>query len=571
MKPISALRALGDRNRAFEERSLQERVLLSQLPFAICVLVVFLVTVALGPSEPLSESGMLFGVGLTAVLTVLAGAVPWDKLPRASYWIIPLLDFVAAAPIWDYSRYMLDGMVLLAAFPVIWLAWSGLYPRAAILLGFLGSAFVSWWPYISDLQHLTDAQLVRPAVVPVFMVSLGITASVLNRSMERQQEQVTETLRVSRQQTRRLETVLDTSSVGIVVTDRHGNDILVNPTQKRFHRHGLPEGVDDAPEADLIQFEADGVTPIQPEHRVVARAVRGENFHDELLVLGRPPGQRTLSVSAQAMLDDDGEFDGTVVAFQDITDLIEAFRARERFIADVSHEFRTPLTSIIGYLEFAQNQNQDPAVATYLSTIHRNAERLLVLVTSLLEAAANDDDLALRDNDLVDLIRHCSQSAMVRARSVGIRLVTNLPESLRVVVDGMKISQIIDNLISNAIKYTGDGGLVSVSARADGDWAELVVADTGIGMSAEDLDRVFDGFFRAEQVRRAGIPGTGLGLSLSKRMVEAHGGSIDVQSECDVGTTITVRLPVEPGLVEPPRSPASPGRGAPLAHGARLG
>lgn len=133
----------------------------------------------------------------------------------------------------------------------------------------------------------------------------------------------------------------------------------------------------------------------------------------------------------------------------------------------------------------------------------------------------------------------------MRAQSSGIRLVTELPDHVPVVCDTMRVSQVIDNLVSNAIKYTDAGGTVTVSARADDECAELSVSDTGQGMTREETARLFADYYRADRVRNSAIQGTGLGLSISRQFVEAHGGTIAVDSEPGTGTTFTVRLPLD--------------------------
>lgn len=532
----------AQRPQYFAELPLRTKVLLSQLPVAVSVGLVVLACLYLDAAEVVDAHGFLLGAAGIAALTVLAGSVPWQRLPEYAYWAIPLLDFVALAPVVEYARHQLDGMTMLAAFPVFWLGWSGVYPRLALVLSILGSAAVTWWPYV-NAPEATEQELMRPLLVPLFMLSLAIATGVISRSVDKQTEELAVSLAGIRQRNRLLQTVLDTTDVGILVTDRHGNDMIMNPAQRRFHLVALPEGVDDGAEADLLQYRPDGTTPIPVDERPVGRAIRGESFQGCLIAVGPPPEQLTLSVSAQAMHDEDGTFDGTVVVFHDVTELMKAIQARDRFVADVSHEFRTPLTSIIGYLELARDADLDPELARYVRIIHRNAERLLVLVSSLLDAASTKE-LVLRRTDLVKLLRHSAESAAARARSAGVRLETDLPDSLPVVADRLRTSQIIDNLLSNAIKYTPGGGVVTLSARLDGDHAEFAVADTGIGMTPQELEHVFSSFYRTEEVRKAAIPGTGLGLSLAERFVREQHGTITVESEKGVGTVFTVRLPL---------------------------
>lgn len=549
--------------RHFAQLSLRSRVFLSQLPLALSVLAVLVVCLLVTQSEDhgdVTTPSFFAGVAGVGILTALAAAIPWDRLPTVAYWSIPLLDFVAIAPIWEAARFTLDGMSLLAAFPVFWLAWSGLYPALGITFGMVGSAAVTWWPYVTQLGQMQPEEFVRPTVVPLFMLALAVAASVLTRSLDRQRDDLTHVLSIARQQNRMLQTVLDTTDVGIVVTDRDGHDVIMNSAQRRLHLVGLPEGVDDGPEQILLAYESDGKTPIPVEDRPVSRAVRGESFTGRLIALGADSSQQFLSVSAQAMLDEEGTFDGTVVVFQNVTDLIDAIQAGEKILADVSHEFRTPLTSIIGFLDLAIEEEQDPAIVRYLMTSQRNAERLLTLVNALLDAAASAPAVSPEPVDLARLVRHSVESATVRAKHAAVALDAELPTNFPVMADPVKLSQVADNLISNAIKYTSEGGTVNVTVRQRGRNAELRVTDTGIGMSPEELDRLFTNFYRTEHVRRAAIPGTGLGLAISQGFIRAHGGEIAVESESGIGSVFTACIPIDG-----PPGPPAPSSDAPDA------
>lgn len=544
----------GARGRHFTQYSLRRRVLLSQLPLTLSAMLIAAVVAVFEPGIITGEPRFTVGFGGILLLTVLAGVVPWHRFAPVAFWVIPLLDFVAIAPFWSAARQVLDGLSILAAFPVFWLAWTGLYPALAITLGFLGSAAVAWYPYLfgagPSQVGLVEATLVRPAMLPFLMLALGIAASTLSTSMDRQSEELQESLEYAASQNRRLQAVVDTSDVGILVVDRDGHDVLMNQAQRRLHFLALPPGLEDGAEADLLLFEPDGVTPIPPTARPVHRALQGEKFEGRMVAAGIDGSQQHLSVSVSPLIDEHGDFDGTVMVVQNVTDLIDAIRTREQFVAEVSHEFRTPLTSIIGYLDLALDSDPDPELERYLHTSIRNAERLLQLVTSLLDAQASSPEVIVQDVDLARLARHSLESAAVRAQQRGVAVRPDLPANLAVRVDPVKIGQVIDNLVSNALKYTPAGGTVTVALRrvdgeaADGAWAELVVRDTGIGMSDQERSQLFTTFFRADHVRRAAIPGTGLGLAISQRFVHAHGGEILVASQKGVGSTFTMRIPV---------------------------
>ena len=548
-----------ERGQYFAQYPLRHRVLLSQLPLTISAVLVAIAVLAFEPH--IAAGSPLFAVGFGGILllTVVAGAVPWERFPPVAYWVIPLLDFVAIAPFWSATREVLDGMSMLSAFPVFWLAWSGIYPVLGISLGFLGTAAATWWPYLTGAgafeNDLIESTLVRPALVPVLTLALGLAASVMARSMDRQSIELVSSLENSATQNRLLQAVVETSEVGILVVDGDGHDVLMNQAQRRMHFLGLPSGRHDGPEADLLVFEADGITPISAPDRPVARAVQGEDFRGRIVAIGTDGSQQHLSVSASPLFDDEDNFDGSVVIFQNVTDLLGAIKAREQFVAEVSHEFRTPLTSIIGYLDLALEADPDPVLERYLTTSIRNAERLLTLVTNLLEASASTSTITVQEVDLVRLTRHSLESVAVSAQRSGVRLSSDLPVRLAVMADPVKMAQVVDNLLSNAIKYTPSGGSVTVSLRrvpgdlseeepGSGEWAELRVRDTGSGMTEQERGQLFTNFYRAEHVRKAAIPGTGLGLALSRGFVRAHGGEISVSSQKDVGSMFTVRVPV---------------------------
>ncbi|WP_159552082.1 PAS domain-containing sensor histidine kinase [Citricoccus sp. K5] len=520
----------------------------------ISTVLVVIAVLVIDPGVAMESPYLAIGFGGILFLTLLAGTVPWHRLPAVLYWSIPLLDFVAIAPFWTAARYVLDGMVLLTAFPVFWLAWSGLYPMLALSLGFLGTAAVSWWPYVTGTTPFSDAlmesSLTRPVMVPFMMLSLGAAASILTRSMDKQRVELRASLETSKSQNRMLQTVVETSDVGILVVDGQGHDLLMNQAQRRTHFIGLPPGRDDGAEHELLLFEADGLTPIPADERPVTQALQGREYRGRIVAIGTDGSQQHLSVSASPMFDEDDRFDGTVVVFQNVTDLMDAIQTRERFVAEVSHEFRTPLTSIIGYLDLAMEEDLDPTLRQFLTTSQRNAERLLTLVTSLLDAAADSSTVSLQEVDLSRLTRYSVESAEVRARNSGLTLTSDLPDHLLAQADPVKMGQVVDNLLSNAIKYTPDGGSITLSLRClpgmdeKGDWAELAVEDTGFGMTDQERAKLFTNFYRTEHVRKAAIPGTGLGLAITQSFVRAHGGEILVASEQGAGSTFTVRIPI---------------------------
>jgi PAS domain S-box-containing protein len=224
-------------------------------------------------------------------------------------------------------------------------------------------------------------------------------------------------------------------------------------------------------------------------------------------------------------------------------------RLKDEFVALVSHELRTPLTSILGYVDLMLEEDELPLSdehQNFLGVVRRNSERLLNLVGDLLFVAQVDAGKLALDTapvDLIDLARDCVEAIRPRADAKQIEL--SLEEETPSIVDGdrLRLAQLLDNLVSNAIKFTPDEGRVTVRVAGEGDSVALTVADTGIGISAEDQRRLFERFFRTEGATRLAIQGTGLGLTIAKAIVEAHHGAISVESKEGVGTTFRAEFP----------------------------
>jgi PAS domain S-box-containing protein len=230
--------------------------------------------------------------------------------------------------------------------------------------------------------------------------------------------------------------------------------------------------------------------------------------------------------------------------------LLELDRVKDEFIALVSHELRTPLTSIRGYLELVVD---DAAAAglplelqEWLKVIDRNAERLLSLVEDLLISAQAHSGTLTLAKDAVDVgtvVRQCAVASRPNAATRGIALECATEPDLIVYGDATRIAQVVDNLVSNALKFTHPGGRVELIASRQEGAVRIEVADTGMGIPEAEQHRLFDRFFRTERAQASAIGGAGLGLSIAKAIVDAHRGQISFQSVDGHGTTFVVDLP----------------------------
>ena len=232
---------------------------------------------------------------------------------------------------------------------------------------------------------------------------------------------------------------------------------------------------------------------------------------------------------------------------EEVADVVDALTAKDNLLANVSHEFRTPLTSIIGNLDLVLGEPAElsPATVRRIEIAQRNAERLLALVSDLMMSADSAVHVNPRRTDLASLVQGSLGSAQAHAQASQVSLSTDLPGPLWADVDPLRISQALDNLVSNAIKYSPDGGTVHISASTEDGRVLLHVKDDGMGMTAADAGRVFTRFFRSPAVREGPIPGAGLGLSITKAIIERHGGSISCSTRPGCGSTFTVELPVQ--------------------------
>jgi signal transduction histidine kinase len=228
------------------------------------------------------------------------------------------------------------------------------------------------------------------------------------------------------------------------------------------------------------------------------------------------------------------------------TQLRELDRLKDEFVSSVSHELRTPLTSISGYAELLLEDATDEETRTHLRVVERNAERLLGLVSDLLFAARLQGgrlDLELEQVDLRALVEESVAAARPGAEAARVEL--HVTAAAVPAVDGerARLAQLLDNLVSNAIKFTPAGGHVDIALGARDGMVHLEVSDTGIGISDDERGHLFERFFRSQAALEQQIQGTGLGLYISKAIVDAHGGRIAARSEGE-GTTFVVELPV---------------------------
>ena len=231
----------------------------------------------------------------------------------------------------------------------------------------------------------------------------------------------------------------------------------------------------------------------------------------------------------------------------------QADRAKSEFVSFVAHELGTPMTSILGYTEVMTNKEfgtLSQQQEKFVEIIRRNVERMQLLVSDLQDISRIETGqllLELRPTSMTDVLNDALQATQVQVESRSQHLVLDVPDSLpQIQADPARMTQIMINLLSNAYKYTPEGGRISVRAWAQEGYVHCAVSDTGIGISPQNLARLFTKFFRSDNPTVRGIPGTGLGLSIVKSLVELQGGTIKVESQVGEGTTFMFTIPIVP-------------------------
>ncbi len=363
------------------------------------------------------------------------------------------------------------------------------------------------------------------------------------------EQQLREALESITRQRELTQGILDTVDVGLLLIDRDGHYEAYNRRHRHFLDLSYPEGHHGrAGQPGHIYYD-DGVTALTSEEMPSTRAARGEEFDDLRIWIGEDPAERrAISVSARALFDPSGEFVGSGLAYSDVTELMRSIQMRDDFLASVSHELRTPLASVVGYLELlGESVDVGEEARHQIEVLQRNAARLRDLVSDLLESAEQRTGpvvLAATAADVSRIVEEALEAAVPAGWEAGVELRGEIEPGVRGVVDAGRVRQVIDNLVSNGIKYSDRGDHVLLTLRGADGAAVIEVSDTGIGMSEDDLERLFTPFYRSAQARARLSPGVGLGLGICQAIVAAHGGRIEVRSTLGEGTVFTATLPL---------------------------
>lgn len=492
------------------------------------------------------------GVALLVGVTAAAAGLTGRELPVWAPAVIAGVDLLGLGLVRTTPGGTAAG--ILVVLPAVWLGHR-YGRRAAAPFGFAVLVLASGPSFLANGPAAVEvSRALLIAVVAAWCTgAMAVGVERLSRqrdTAERHGAELADAMATIEHQRRVSEAILETVDVGLVLLDADGRYASMNRRHQDFIRLAYPGGHGGMAGQEGVVFDSDAVTPLRREDLPTHRASQGEEFDDCRIWVGDDPlTRRALSVSARTVHDSAGRFAGAALAYTDVTDFMRALQVKDEFVAAVSHELRTPLTSILGYLQLVRD-HEDLAEVTdrHLQVVQRNAERLLRLVGDLLQTAQAEGrgvQISRADVDLADVVRQAVDAARPRADEAGVALSSDVPAQLWARVDEQRVAQVVDNLLSNAVKYTPAGGEVRVRLVVEGSRVELEVADTGIGIAPAERNRLFQRFYRTREAEARSIPGLGLGLNITRSIVESHGGRIELDSEPGRGTRVRVRLPRE--------------------------
>ena len=420
-----------------------------------------------------------------------------------------------------------------------WLILGVLCVVLAVTALILWQKWAAPWPQIEQLV----SQIAQGESPSTFLINGGADPHRVGLALEtifaRQQE-------LERQIAGResdTQTILGAMEDGVLVVDARSRITLMNPTfQKLFD---LRDPAVDVPLVEAVRHAT--------LDQLVAETLQtGEATRSELsLTDSRLPGERHIEVSAVPIKKAEDEITGAVVLFHDITELKQLDQIRREFVANVSHEVRTPLSILRGYIEVLLDEPETPReeLARILSIMERHSKRLQRLVDDLLSLAQLESSQATLDLGIVrldELFNNLIRDWKEKLAAKNLKMVVDLaPEALTLHADGTRLEEVLYNLLDNAVKFSRKNGQIHLRATRLGSDMVLSVADNGLGISKEHLPRIFERFYRADKARSRELGGTGLGLAIVKHIAQLHGGRVEAESEVGNGTAIRVILPAK--------------------------
>ena len=349
------------------------------------------------------------------------------------------------------------------------------------------------------------------------------------------------------QESKRLHSILAYMTDGVLATNRRGQITMINDMAKR--QLGIES--DDALNQNILEllkieeeYELRDLITQSPELMIYSQNLNGEYI--------------SLRVRFAVIRRESGVISGLVAVLHDTTEHEKEERERRLFVSNVSHELRTPLTSVKSYLEaLDEGALTEPVAPDFIKVSLDETNRMMRMVTDLLHLSRIDNETSHLDVELINFtafitfILNRFDKMKSQDEEKKYELVRDYPiNSVWIEIDTDKMTQVIDNILNNAIKYSPDGGKITVSMKTTDDQMILSISDQGLGIPKEDLPKIFDRFYRVDKARSRAQGGTGLGLAIAKEIVKQHNGFIWAKSEYGKGSTFTIVLPYDKDAVK---------------------
>lgn len=437
-----------------------------------------------------------------------------------------------------YSALMLeDGSFIRSAYPFSNFALSGNYIKyiaTALFLVVLASTIIILrlsgflLEPIEELSFATD-RIARGELSRRVELKQDEELARLSRNFNNMAERLETTIVESLEKQNRLEAILKSMDSGVIALDNNGNIIMINPFSKQLF----------SVRGDTLGMNIGSVTNLSSVNEYLGS--------DENVAAIRTTDGRDLKMKKADILGERMNKVGVVIVIQDITDIKRLENLRSQFVANVSHELKTPLTSIKGFSETLRYVDDEKTRIKFLDIINEESERLTRLINDILSLSSLEQnrELKVEEIDTVEETRRICDMLHQMAVAKSIELTLTASGNPILMGDRDNYNQMVINLVDNAIKYTEPNGKVKVRIEKSGGKLVLSVKDTGVGIPEEHLPRLFERFYRVDKSRDRAKGGTGLGLAIVKHIVLSMKGEIKVESEVGKGTTFTVSIPMD--------------------------
>ncbi|TFE01155.1 two-component system histidine kinase PnpS [Jeotgalibacillus salarius] len=365
----------------------------------------------------------------------------------------------------------------------------------------------------------------------------GMLSNAINILARNLQEMVSE----QSVQQDRLRTLIENMGSGLIMIDKQGYIVLVNRPFLSFFHSQIEEVLN---ESYVDIFKNEQVHALAEEVFLTEQRVRRQILIDETFP------QKHLEVYGAPIIGERSAWQGIVLVFHDISELKKLEQMRKDFVANVSHEVKTPITSIKGFTETLLDgaMNDKEALESFLHIIAKESDRLQMLIQDLLELSRVEQQgfkLSLRQVDLADILKDVSVMMEHKAGKKNANIQLDIQKPLMIEGDADRLKQVFINLLTNALTYSYPDQDIMIKSEKSTDEVKIKFIDQGIGMEKEELSRIFERFYRVDKARSRNSGGTGLGLAIVKHIIEVHKGDIQVESEPEKGTVFTITLPIK--------------------------